>query len=418
MPSSPSAERWKSRVFALSAGVWALDFSILLFSPWVGQASAQDTSPQESKASHNDSSEVISKTSEKKKVPSKYDINHIGDRGVGNGPNRYSPERERNLGHALAQDVDLSSKLVTDPVITEYFNRLGQRIVGNSDAHVPFTIKVIESDEINAFTLPGGYLYVDTGLILAADDEAELAGAMAHEVAHVAARHATRARTRKEIWRYASIPLVFGGLAGVVTPMLFTKFGRDAEREADLLGLEYEYAAGYDPQAFIQFLEKLQIFEKLQTKEKQKQDLVAKALDTHPATEDRIRRAQKEISSLLPDKAEYVVDTSEFQEIKARVANLTHERPLPLPGQPLRPSLPDQDIRQAWFCGFHSDMGGSYSQSEAGLPKVSSEWILAEAQKARLKMDADRANIVLGRVPIPADLKFLPLYMTPDAALK
>jgi predicted Zn-dependent protease len=216
-------------------------------------------------------------------------------------------------------------------VIAEYLNRLGQRIVGNSDAQVPFTIKVIESDEINAFTLPGGYLYVDTGLILAADNEAEVAGVMAHEVAHVAARHETRAKTRKEIWRYASIPLVFGGL-GVVAPMLFMKFGRDAEREADLLGLEYEYAAGYDPQAFIQF------FEKLQTKEKQQQNLVAKTFATHPATEDRIRRAQKEISSLLPDKAEYVVDTSEFQEVKARVANLTHERPVLLPGKPLGPS--------------------------------------------------------------------------------
>jgi predicted Zn-dependent protease len=252
--------------------------------------------------------------------------------------------------------VDLNSKLVTDPVITEYVSRLGQRIVGNSDAQIPFTIKVIESDEINAFTLPGGYLYVDTGLILAADNEAELAGIMAHEVAHVAARHATRARTRREIWRYASIPLVFSGLAGVVTPMLFTKFGRDAEREADLLGLEYEYAAGYDPQAFIQF------FEKLQTKEEQQQNLVAKAFATHPATEDRIRRAQKEISSLLPDKAEYVVDTSEFQEVKARVDKVTHERPPSGLGHPAGMVL-----------RFHSDVEGSYSESEAGFSKTSFE---------------------------------------------
>ena len=364
----------------MSAGVWLFDFS-LLFSLWVGRASALDTSPPESKPSHNDSSEVISKTSEKKKVPSKYDVNHIGDRGVGNGANKYSLERERKLGHALAQHVELSSKLVTDPVIAEYLNRLGQRIVGNSDAQVPFTIKVIESDEINAFTLPGGYLYVDTGLILAADNEAEVAGVMAHEVAHVAARHETRAKTRKEIWRYASIPLVFGGL-GVVTPMLFMKFGRDAEREADLLGLEYEYAAGYDPQAFIQF------FEKLQTKEEQKQNLVAKAFATHPPTEDRIRRAQKEISSLLPDKAEYVVDTSEFQEVKARVANLTHEGPKDrccFQANLWGPPHPDQDIRQVWFSGFHSDVGGSYSESEAGLSKVSFEWILVEAQKASAK---------------------------------
>ena len=316
MLSSPSAEPRKSRAFALSAGVWLFDFSLLL-SLWLGRASAQDTGPPESKASHNDSSEVNSKTSEKKKVPSKYDINHIGDRGVGNGANNYSLEREQKLGHALAHDVESSSKLVTDPVITEYVNRLGQRIVRNSDTQVPFTIKVIESDEIDAFSLPAGYLYIDTGLILATDNEAELAGVMAHEVAHVAARHATRAETRMKIWRYASIPLVFGGLAA---PMLSMKFGRDAEREADLLGLEYEYAAGYDPQAFNQFLEKLQTKEKL--------NLVEKAFATHPATEGRIRRGQKAISSLLPDKAEYVVDTSEFQEVKVRVANLMHKQPV------------------------------------------------------------------------------------------
>jgi beta-barrel assembly-enhancing protease len=176
MLSSPSAEPWKSRVFALSAGVWLFEFS-LLFSLWAGQASAQETSASGIEASHNDSSEVISKTSVKK-VPSKYDINHIGNRGIGNGANKYSMERERKLGYALAQGVELS-KLVIDPVITEYVNHLGQRIVGNSDAQVPFTIKVIESDEISVFTLPGGYLYVDTGLILAADNEAEVAGVMA-----------------------------------------------------------------------------------------------------------------------------------------------------------------------------------------------------------------------------------------------
>jgi len=319
MPSYPSAEPRKSRAFA-SAGMWV--FALSLLSLWLGRASAQDKSPPESKAGHNDSIEVISKTSEKKNVPSKYDINHIGDRGVGKGANKYSLDRERKLGHALAHDVESSSKLATDPVITEYVNRLGQRIVSNSDAQVPFTIKVIESDDINASSLPGGYLYVYTGLILAAENEAELAGVMAHEVAHVAARHATRAETRMEIWRFSSIPLVFGGLAGLVTPMLFMKFGRDAEREADLLGLEYEYAAGYDPEAFVQF------FERLHASEKQKQNLAEKAFATHPTTEDRIRRAQREISSSLPDKAEYVVDTSEFQDIKARVANLTHERPV------------------------------------------------------------------------------------------
>ena len=321
MPSCANTEPRKSNGFVLSARLWLFAFS-LLFSSWLGRASAKNTSPLQSSVGNDDCREVISTTSGAKRAPSKYDINQIGDRGVGKGANKYSLEEERKLGQALAHDLESSSKLVTDPVITEYVNRLGQRIVANSDAQVPFTIRVIESDEINAFTLPGGYLYVETGLILAADNEAELAGVLAHEVAHVAARHATREKTRMEIWRYASIPLLFGGLAGIVTPMLFTKFGRDAEREADLLGLEYEYVAGYDPQAVIQFLEKLH------AREEQKQSLVAKVLATHPVTEDRIRRAYKEISSFLPDKPEYVLDTSEFQEVKARVGNLTRERPV------------------------------------------------------------------------------------------
>jgi len=320
IPPSPDAAPSKSGVSALSGAVWlfALCLPLSLFL-CVARATSQDTAPLESKVSHTDSSGAISRASKGEKVPAKYDMNHIGARGIGNGSNKYSLEQERKLGQSLARDVEATSRVVSDPVITEYVNRLGQRIAANSDAKVPFTIKVIESDEVNAFSLPGGYLYIDTGMILAVDNEAELAGVIAHEVAHVAARHVTRAETREAIMRYVSIPLGFGGLA---VPMLFMKFGRDAEREADLLGLEYEYAAGYDPQAFVQF------FEMLHAEEKQKRNLVEKVFSTHPLTEDRIRRAQKEISSLLPGKVEYVVDTSEFQEVKARVNKLMHEPPI------------------------------------------------------------------------------------------
>ena len=317
---SPNVPLFQSGVSARNGALWLFALSLLFsLSLCLGRASSQDTSPPESRVSHTDSGGATSKALKRKKVAAKYDINHIGDRGIGNGSNKYSVEQERKLGQSLARDVESNSKLITDPVITQYVNRLGQRIAANSDAKVPFTIKVIESDEINAFSLPGGYLYIDTGMILAVDNEAELAGIMAHEVAHVAARHVTRAETRMAIMRYLSMPLGLGGLA---VPMLFMKFGRDAEREADLLGLEYEYAAGYDPQAFVQF------FEKLHAKEKQKQHLVEKAFSTHPLTEDRIRRAREEISSLLPNKLEYVVDTSEFQEVKARVNKLVHEPPV------------------------------------------------------------------------------------------
>ncbi|HEV2116485.1 MAG TPA: M48 family metallopeptidase [Terriglobales bacterium] len=251
------------------------------------------------------------------------DVSLIGQRNVGGGVNFYSLQKEQALGHQLAEEVENQSRMVSDPVINEYVNRIGQALVRHSDAKVPFTIKVIDDDEVNAFALPGGYFYVDSGLIMAADSESELAGVMAHEIAHVAARHATRNATRAQIFNLVSIPLVFVGgpigyavreVAGLAVPMSFLKFSRDAEREADLLGLQYDYAAGYDPQAFVQF------FEKLKVGEKQHQGRIAKAFSTHPMTGERIRRAQQEIASMLPPKAQYVDDTSEFHDIRQRLA--------------------------------------------------------------------------------------------------
>jgi beta-barrel assembly-enhancing protease len=264
-------------------------------------------------------------------LPAKYDVSQIGQRNVGGGLDFYSLDREVALGHQLSSEVEKQARLVTDPVITEYINRLGQNLVRNSDSRVPFTIKVLDNDEVNAFALPGGFFYVDSGLILAADNEAELAGMMAHEIAHVAARHATKNMTKSQIWNMASVPLIFIGgpvayaiteVAGLAVPLGFLKFSRDAEREADLLGLEYDYATGYDPEAFVEF------FEKLKLDEKKKQNFVAKAFATHPMNVDRIKAAQDEIRKYLPDRDEYVVDTSEFQDIKERLASLENGRHL------------------------------------------------------------------------------------------
>lgn len=259
------------------------------------------------------------------RIPARYDVNRIGNRGVGGGLNLYSLERERAMGKEMAEDIDLQSRMVSDPEITEYVNRIAQNLVRNSDAQVPFTIKVVEEDEINAYALPGGYFYVNTGLLLAADNEAQLAGVMAHEIAHVAARHATKNATRSQIFNIASIPLVFvGGPAGyavrqaasVAVPMSFLKFSRNAEREADLLGLEYAYAAGYDPGEFVHF------FETLKARERQKASFLARAFSSHPPTEDRIKRVQKVISTFLPEREQYIITTSEFEEIKARLARI------------------------------------------------------------------------------------------------
>jgi predicted Zn-dependent protease len=258
----------------------------------------------------------------------KTDPDEIGNRDVGKGLNWYSMEKEIALGKQLAQQVERQAKIIDDPVISEYVNRVGQNLVRNSDAKVPFTIKVIDTEDVNAFALPGGFFFVNSGLILKADTEAELAGVMAHEIAHVAARHGTRQATRGEVAQLATIPLIFmGGWAGygirqaasVLVPVGFLQFSKAFESEADMLGLQYMYKTGYDPEAFVDF------FEKIQSLEKKKPGTMAKVFSTHPPTEDRIVTSQKNIQEYLKAKPEYVVTTSEFNDVKGRLAML-HNR--------------------------------------------------------------------------------------------
>ena len=262
------------------------------------------------------------------------DVENIGNRKI-NGriagifPNFVSLEKEIQLGAQFAQIFEETARLVEDPVVTEYVDRLGQKIVKHSDAKVPFVFKVVDTDEVNAFALPGGYLYVNKGLILEADNESELAGVLAHEIAHVTARHATERMTKGQLLQFAAIPALFvgGGLAGVGIQnglglglnLAVLGITRKSEAEADQLGTQYLWNTEYDPQGFITF------FEKLEARQKDKPGKFAGFFRTHPTPESRIEKVQKEIS-YLPAKAEYRVSSSEFERVKARLIEIDNQR--------------------------------------------------------------------------------------------
>ncbi len=277
------------------------------------------------------------------KAPKNSNVDEIGNRNVNKGNwNLISIEKEIALGRQLSQQIERQVKLVEDPEVTEYVNRVGQNIVRNSDAKVPFTIKVIDSEEINAMALPGGFLYVNSGLITAADDESEVAGVMAHEIAHVTARHATEQQTKATIANYAMVPLIFlsGGIASAIynassflIPMQFLRFSRKAETEADYLGLQYMYKTGYDPNGFVSF------FEKLQAQKKKKRGKLAVAFSTHPPTHERIKKTQAHIEKILPERDQYIINTTDFDKVKAKLIAMENVK-RPSPGeQQKRPSL-------------------------------------------------------------------------------
>ncbi len=302
-------------------------------------SSGQGSSTQASTSQSSSSDGQYAPEKPEKNAPSPdamKNIDAIGNRNVGCDKglgNWYSLDKQVAMGRQYSQMVEHGAKMVSDPVITEYVNRIGQNLVRNSDAKVPFTIKVIDTDDINAFALPGGFFYVNSGLILAADNEAELAGVMAHEIGHVAACHVAREQTRSNIVNLASIPLIFvpGGWAvyegtqaamGIGVPLTFMKFSRSFEAQADFLGMEYMYKAGYDPQSFISF------FEKIEAQEKKKPGTLAKAFASHPMTPDRVASAQQEMRTVLPARPEYIVNTSEFDDVKSRLASLENRHKL------------------------------------------------------------------------------------------
>jgi hypothetical protein len=256
----------------------------------------------------------------------------IGKRNINKGFSGWlggSQAKEVQFGRALAAEVEKEVKLVDDSLVTEYVNRVGQNIVNHSDAKVPFTIKVIDSDEVNAFALPGGFFYVNKGLILAADNESELAGVMAHEIAHVAARHAMENQGKATLINYGMLAgIIFGG--GILSNVLYNgggffeslamlKFSRGAEEEADRLGVQYMYAAGYDPSGMAT------MFEKLSEMNKKRPGKLAKMFMTHPESLER-RDAAVALAARFPEKEEYVISTSDFQRVKQHLMKISNVR--------------------------------------------------------------------------------------------
>ena len=378
--------------FVLTASLLASSVAVAAQTTVKKPAEAEKTSQTEKAAKQEDKTQPAATTAKSNKpLSTNEDPAMIGKRKINSGiiaSMSGSTEKEVRLGRELAAEVDRQAKFVDDPTITEYVNRVGQNIVLHSDAKVPFTIKVIDSDEVNAFALPGGFFYVNKGLILAADNEAELAGVMAHEIAHVAARHAVENQTKGSLLEYAAIAgsifiggipgLIYQNTAGIGLLGIFMKFSRSAEEEADKLGVQYMWAAGYDPGAMAT------MFEKLEAKNKKKPGFIARAFASHPAPPDR-RAAALALAARFPENEEYVISSSEFQRVKGRLLRLSNARASTTGaiaasdegGAPGRPTLkrrqPTPDDGTTPAEGEQKEAAPTMKKTEGDKPKTESD---------------------------------------------
>jgi predicted Zn-dependent protease len=273
----------------------------------------------------------------------KDDVDEIGNRKVAH-KSIISEEKEIAIGKQYSVEIERSAKLLTDPVINEYVNRVAQNVARNSDLKIPLTVKVIDDPTINAFALPGGFLYVNTGLLQAADEEDQVAGVVAHEIAHVAARHWASQMTKATFLQFAMLPLMLVPMSypvymGVMeaymqgVPLAFLKFNRGAEAEADYLGIQYMYKAGYDPNSYVAF------FGKVMDEERRMPGSMPQVFMDHPPTGDRIIKSEEEIKQILPKKEQYLVSTSEFDDVKARLQQVISNRKKLKPGETGGPTL-------------------------------------------------------------------------------
>jgi predicted Zn-dependent protease len=259
---------------------------------------------------------------------------------------------------------------------------------------VPFYFKVIQDESINALALPGGYVYINTGVLLAADEEAELAGVLAHEIAHVTARHGTENQSKGTLLNILSIPLIFvGGVGGIAAqqvasiaiPASFYKFSRGAEEEADFLGTQYMYKTGYDPSAAVSF------FEKIQARETARPGSVSSIFSSHPPTDDRIEKTEKNIDLVLPQRDQYVLTTSEFESVRGRMVAFYNQIPVEEEDDSGRPSLSRQTQRpDPADETVESDDGPPRLERSGGNPETTQPAEAPEESPAAAPVDDDR----------------------------
>lgn len=245
------------------------------------------------------------------------------------GFNLFSPQQDIDLGQKYSHEVERQLSMCNDPRVDTYLNTLGKRLAAHSPgAPYPYQYKCVNDMAINAFALPGGFIYINRGVIELTDDEGQLAGVMAHETSHVALRHSTNQLTKLYA---AEIPLaLLGGfmgnstIASVLTQLgvqngmqlIFLRFSRTDESQADILGTQILYDADYDPRAMAQFFEKIEAESKSRPIE---------FLSDHPSPENRVQGVQEEVQRLGGPPPNYKTDSPEFQEIKRMV----HALPLP-----------------------------------------------------------------------------------------
>lgn len=238
-----------------------------------------------------------------------------------------SEKREIELGTQAAAEIEKQQPVLPDKPTRRYVNRLGQALVHKSGrSNIAYQFRVINSPQINAFALPGGFIYVNRGLIEAADNESELVGVLGHEIAHVVARHSAEQIKRAQVagLGLGVLDLILGrgtrgqvasAAAQMVTAGTFFKFSRDMEREADRLGAKNVYDTGWEPNGMISF------FEKLASLQKRQPNAVATFFSTHPNPSERADNIADLIES-FPPRRDLRTDSRDFQNIKARLKRL------------------------------------------------------------------------------------------------